>query len=337
MVLHSLRFLPFLSTLFVSLSLFFSFSFLVSSAHNLLFSLISMVPEGYHPSIPWLPKRWTRRSFTSHDGLSWSPMVVVRSRRYHGSHLLPGIHRNLPDQTAHLGRISRYPNRLRLFHSSRDASSHHQPTIFNPSHTRDDRRVYAPRASHCQCCFQNDWVYHLCADDQFCWESQAWSLYENPSKGHVLMSGRTASMWVMFVQEWFLDNVEDICLPHQRQGYICPGSNTFFTASVIWGAVGPRRLLSPGAIHSKLLWFMFIGFSAPIPFTPLHIASHFPVTDTSTSLSSLLALVRCPLRRVSTTFLGCSLAFSSILSFVDDTFAGGCGTIIFCQLLWTLV
>jgi OPT family oligopeptide transporter len=56
-----------------------------------------------------------------------------------------------------------------------------------------------------------------------------------------------ASTWVTFVQDWMLSNIEDICTPRQKQGFICSGSTTFATASVIFGAVGPQRLFSPGA------------------------------------------------------------------------------------------
>jgi len=54
-------------------------------------------------------------------------------------------------------------------------------------------------------------------------------------------------IWCPFIQDWMLNNVEDICTPHQKQGFICPGSTVFASASVIFGAVGPRRLFSPGA------------------------------------------------------------------------------------------
>ena len=91
-----------------------------------------------------------------------------------------------------------------------------------------------------------------------------------------IVAATIASMWTMFIQEWLLNTVEDICLPHQRQGYTCPGSNTFFTASVIWGAVGPRRLFSQGAIYSNLSWFFLVGFIAPIPF--YFLARRFPLS-----------------------------------------------------------
>ena len=54
-------------------------------------------------------------------------------------------------------------------------------------------------------------------------------------------------IWVTFIQDWMLNNIEDICTPRQKQGFICPGSTVFATASIIFGAVGPQHLFSPGA------------------------------------------------------------------------------------------
>ena len=56
------------------------------------------------------------------------------------------------------------------------------------------------------------------------------------------------SIWVIFIQKWMLHNIEDICTPHQKQGFKCPQSTTFATASIIWGGVGPQRLFSPGGL-----------------------------------------------------------------------------------------
>jgi OPT family oligopeptide transporter len=53
-------------------------------------------------------------------------------------------------------------------------------------------------------------------------------------------------VWVPFIQNWMLNNIKDVCTPRQRQGFICPGSTTFATASVIFGAASPH-LFSPGA------------------------------------------------------------------------------------------
>ena len=55
------------------------------------------------------------------------------------------------------------------------------------------------------------------------------------------------SIWVSFIQDWMLTNIEDICTPQQKQGFTCPGPTVFSMASIVFGAVGPRRLFSPGA------------------------------------------------------------------------------------------
>jgi OPT oligopeptide transporter protein len=39
------------------------------------------------------------------------------------------------------------------------------------------------------------------------------------------------------VQEWMFSHVEDLCGPNQKDSFICPGTNTFGSASII---VGPH-------------------------------------------------------------------------------------------------
>ena len=56
-----------------------------------------------------------------------------------------------------------------------------------------------------------------------------------------------ACIWVSVLQDWQVSNIEDLCSPNQTQGFICPGTTTFATSSVIWGAVGPSRMFSVGA------------------------------------------------------------------------------------------
>jgi len=83
-------------------------------------------------------------------------------------------------------------------------------------------------------------------------------------------------VWTTLIQQWMLDNVQGICTPQQRQGYVCPGTRTFGSASVIWGAVGPNRVFSIGAPYSSFLLFIPIGAIAPIPFYLL--ARRFPLS-----------------------------------------------------------
>jgi OPT family oligopeptide transporter len=129
-------------------------------------------------------------------------------------------------------------------------------------------------------------------------------------------------IWVTVIQDWMLNNIEDICTPRQKQGFICPGPTVFATASVIFGAVGPQRLFSPGAPYATYLTHLtftpltlmppdtqlFFGSS---PLGSLHpslstswlAASLSPFGDTSTSQLSSVCLIVWLRFRGSTTVL----------------------------------
>ncbi|KAK0481199.1 OPT-domain-containing protein [Armillaria luteobubalina] len=61
-----------------------------------------------------------------------------------------------------------------------------------------------------------------------------------------------------------LTQIPDVCAPEQPDRFTCPGENTFFTASVLWGTLGPSRMFGRGAIYSPLLWCFLIGLALPI-------------------------------------------------------------------------
>ncbi|KAF2709743.1 small oligopeptide transporter [Pleomassaria siparia CBS 279.74] len=66
------------------------------------------------------------------------------------------------------------------------------------------------------------------------------------------------------VLNFALNNIEDICEIDQKQRFSCPGGRVFFSASVIWGLLGPGRIFSPGQIYSPLLWFFPAGILVTI-------------------------------------------------------------------------
>jgi len=88
------------------------------------------------------------------------------------------------------------------------------------------------------------------------------------------------------VQAWMFSNIEGLCDPDQKDGYICPFTTAFGNASVIvselvvlahtfcipwlkdvvlqWGVIGPRRLLSRGQLYYGLVFFFFVGILAPL-------------------------------------------------------------------------
>ncbi|KAI1752395.1 OPT oligopeptide transporter protein-domain-containing protein [Xylaria castorea] len=66
------------------------------------------------------------------------------------------------------------------------------------------------------------------------------------------------------VLNFALDNIDGVCDITQPQRFTCPGGRTFFSASVIWGLIGPARVFSPGQIYSGLLVFFVVGAVTPV-------------------------------------------------------------------------
>jgi OPT family small oligopeptide transporter len=77
-----------------------------------------------------------------------------------------------------------------------------------------------------------------------------------------------ASIWSAIVQivvmNWALGNIPDICTDEQEYHYTCAAAKVFYTASIIWGAIGPKRLFSGNALYSPLQWFWLLGAVTPI-------------------------------------------------------------------------
>ena len=66
------------------------------------------------------------------------------------------------------------------------------------------------------------------------------------------------------VQAWMFTNIENICDPKQKDGFICPSTEVFGTASIIWGAIGPALQFSKGQIYYGLVFFFLIGAVCPV-------------------------------------------------------------------------
>ncbi|PVF99222.1 OPT superfamily oligopeptide transporter [Serendipita vermifera] len=68
------------------------------------------------------------------------------------------------------------------------------------------------------------------------------------------------------MMNWQLNHIRDICTPDAQAKFYCPGSSSFFTASVIWGTLGPSRLFGKNGPYSLLNLGFLIGAILPIPF-----------------------------------------------------------------------
>ncbi|KAH8078046.1 OPT oligopeptide transporter [Cristinia sonorae] len=65
------------------------------------------------------------------------------------------------------------------------------------------------------------------------------------------------------VQAWMFTNIPGMCTDEQPSGFICPSTEVFGTASIIWGVIGPANQFSKGQIYYGLCIFFVVGFAAP--------------------------------------------------------------------------
>ncbi|KAL4079124.1 OPT oligopeptide transporter protein-domain-containing protein [Scleroderma citrinum] len=75
-----------------------------------------------------------------------------------------------------------------------------------------------------------------------------------------------ASFVQIGVKQWMFDNVPDICTPHQVSSLTCPQNQVYFTASAVWGLIGPTRQFGAGALYHPELYAIIIGAFLPVPF-----------------------------------------------------------------------
>ncbi|EJT97947.1 OPT-domain-containing protein [Dacryopinax primogenitus] len=69
------------------------------------------------------------------------------------------------------------------------------------------------------------------------------------------------------VKTWLFSAVPDICQPTQAHNLTCPRNSVFFTASVLWGLIGPIRQFGPSSPYYPMVWSALVfGTLAPLPF-----------------------------------------------------------------------
>ncbi|CAE6466178.1 unnamed protein product [Rhizoctonia solani] len=76
------------------------------------------------------------------------------------------------------------------------------------------------------------------------------------------------------VQAWMFTNIAGMCSEDQPDGFICPGTQVFGTASIIWGVIGPALQFSKGQLYYGLVFFFIFGAIAPI--IPWTITRKYP-------------------------------------------------------------
>lgn len=76
------------------------------------------------------------------------------------------------------------------------------------------------------------------------------------------------TLWAALVQiavmNWTLGHIEHVCEPKQKDHFTCPIGSAFFTNSIVWGVIGPRRMLGAGSMYVNFNWFWLVGGAMPI-------------------------------------------------------------------------
>ncbi|KAK9370589.1 OPT oligopeptide transporter protein-domain-containing protein [Lipomyces kononenkoae] len=60
------------------------------------------------------------------------------------------------------------------------------------------------------------------------------------------------------VVEWQMYNIQNLCAPNQPDKFTCPGLKTIYSASIMWGVIGPRRTFS--GVYQVFAWCWLVGF-----------------------------------------------------------------------------
>ncbi|KAM0815560.1 putative OPT oligopeptide transporter protein-domain-containing protein [Seiridium cardinale] len=79
------------------------------------------------------------------------------------------------------------------------------------------------------------------------------------------MIGTLVSTFVCVgVLNFQMNQIPGVCTVDAPNRFTCPGINTFFTASVLWGTVGPVKVFGSGGLYTALLVGFPLGFVIPI-------------------------------------------------------------------------
>ncbi|KAF9398864.1 hypothetical protein BGX21_007160, partial [Mortierella sp. AD011] len=105
-----------------------------------------------------------------------------------------------------------------------------------------------------------------------------------------LLGTLVAGVVNLVTADWLMSSQPGVCIDNAE--FPCPSAATFYSASVIWGVISPRRMFGPGSLYNAINYFFLIGFLLPIPFYYLKKVSsvswlqyiHLPILLSSTGL-----------------------------------------------------
>ncbi|KAJ1035190.1 hypothetical protein NDA18_000786 [Ustilago nuda] len=79
-----------------------------------------------------------------------------------------------------------------------------------------------------------------------------------------ILSITVNSIVQILAKDYLRDHIEGLCDPNQPQRFTCPTVNIFYTASIIWGAIGVERSFGPGSPYNSLFYGLIVGAVLPL-------------------------------------------------------------------------
>jgi OPT family small oligopeptide transporter len=78
-----------------------------------------------------------------------------------------------------------------------------------------------------------------------------------------ILSTLISVFMALFIANWQLENVPDICSPDQKDKLSCPGATTYFYSSIQYGEIGPSKVFS--GLYPVLKWCFLLGVLLVFP------------------------------------------------------------------------
>ena len=61
------------------------------------------------------------------------------------------------------------------------------------------------------------------------------------------------------VLRWMIGHIPNLCESTNTQRFTCNGAKVVYSASLIWGTIGPQRMFQSGQVYSGIMYFFIIG------------------------------------------------------------------------------
>ncbi|KAK1990115.1 OPT superfamily oligopeptide transporter [Colletotrichum falcatum] len=90
------------------------------------------------------------------------------------------------------------------------------------------------------------------------------------------------------IMNFQIESIPDLCSTNQKDRFTCPGVNGYFTASVLFGSLGARKVFGSGGIYTALLSAFPVGFA--VPFVLYYFQRNFPRTHWFSKIHPVMIL-----------------------------------------------